>query len=211
MRTLLVAILLTSGACGSRPPPPPTGPALGTSHDTTHRAPPPVVREPAAATSVVGRPSPEARNLLAATRALDTTEPRLDHERVVRALRALADVLAIVAPDQGPETARVRDAVARLAGSDPHAVTHSAFVRTALDSATTALTRMLPSPRADLARYQGALAELRNDTVKVSTDRPLLDQYTEVRAALRAATRAVFAADGVEQPTFAATSPTASR
>lgn len=193
-------ILLIATGCSSAPkatePASPTAP-LGVSikpqvHDTLA-----VDSEP-----VPAQPSTEARQFLGTVNELDRTKPRADHERVVEALRALDAVLEPLTPDQRGDLDRLREATRQLDQSDPHALSHAAFVRTALDAARRALAATRPPPPADLARFKVEVAAMRDEVMKLSPDVPLLDEYGQLRSAFQAAARAVFAGEGATEPTF---------
>lgn len=160
---------------------------------------------------MAAQPRAAARQLLGAVNELDRTEPRADHERVVEALRALATVVETLAPDQTGQLTRMHQAAAQLAHSDPASQDHARLVRTALDAARQALQTARPGAPADLARYRVEVAAFRDETLKLSDDVPLLEQYAQVRSALQAAVRAVFAGEGATEPTFEVTAITADR
>jgi hypothetical protein len=212
MRTSSLSILLFA-ACASAPPSPaPTEPStpLGVALASN---PSEITRETLAADEepVAAQPRPEARQLLGAVNALDRAKPDAGHERVVEALRALDAVVETLAPAQGGELQRLRDATQQLDRSDPSAQTHAAFVRTALDAARRAMQATRPRPPADGSRYLVEVAAFRDETMKLSTDVPLLEQYAQLRTAFQAATRAVFAGEGATEPTFEVRSITAER
>lgn len=202
-------MLLFATACASvpaAPAPVAPSPTLGVVLATPAPDPLDVDRE-----AIPAQPPLEARQLLAATNELDRTRPRVDHERVIEALRALDTVLETLTPDQPLELQRLREATHHLDRSAPDARTHAAFVRTGLEAAWRALDAAHPARAEDLSRYRVEVAAVRDEVMKLSTELPLLEQYAQVRIAFEAVTRAVFAAEGAAEPTFEEAPTTASR
>ena len=179
-----------------------TAPPLGDSHIAHHE-----VALAAADSTDVPQPSTEARRLRMATDQL-IRDNELDPGRVSDALRALAGVLQRLAPAAELDTERVYLAANQIEHADPVSMQRLRF---GLDAARHALATAPPPAHADLPRYQVEVAELRDESAKLTTDLSLAEQYAQVCTAFRAAVRAVFAADGADAPTFVEAGTTAQR
>jgi hypothetical protein len=179
-----------------------TAPPLGDSHV--------VRREVALAaddSTVLPQPSPEARRFRMATDQLIRAN-ELDPGRVSDALRALAGVLQRLTPDAELDIEQVDLAATQIEHDSPDMIRRLRF---GLDAARHALAGTAVPAHADASRYQVEVAELRDESAKLTTDLSLAEQYAQVCTAFRAAVRAVFAADGAEAPTFVEAGTTALR
>ncbi|HEY6038044.1 MAG TPA: hypothetical protein VIV58_27375 [Kofleriaceae bacterium] len=156
---------------------------------------------------VLPQPSAEAQHLRVATDQL-IREGELDPRRVSEALRALASVLEKLTPNADVDIERVDLAADALDRSDPDSLRRLRF---GLDAARHALASAPAPAHADVPRFLVEVAELRDESAKLTADLSLAMQYSQVCAAFRAAVRAVFAADGAEAPTFAESGATAQR
>jgi hypothetical protein len=179
-----------------------TTPPLGDTH-VTHR----VVALAGDDSPVMPQPSTEARRLRMATDQL-IRDNELAPGRVSDALRALAGVLQRLAPDAELDIEQVDLAANQIEHADPDMIRRLRF---GLDAARHALATTVVPAHADVARYQVEVAELRDESAKLTTDLSLAEQYAQVCTAFRAAVRAAFAADGAEAPTFVEAGTTALR
>lgn len=199
-----IALILLVTACTSPSmrAEPITSPRLGDTHLSRRRMG--LVGDVAAA---LPQPSSEARRLRVATDQL-IREGELDPGRVSEALRALASVLEKLTPDADVDIQRVDLAADAFDRSDPDSLRRLRF---GLDAARHALATAPAPAHADVPRFLVEVAELRDESAKLTGDLSLAMQYSQVCAAFRAAVRAAFAADGAEAPTFAETGTTAQR
>jgi len=196
MRALACIVI---AACMTAPAPSPQiGPQIGTTHvsQTRNIQPPELAMPPP-------RPVPPeaAQELLTAVDEVDAAGP--DQMRVVRALRAFADALDVVAPGRPNDLIDMRQAIDQLEGSAPRTGSDAQLVQLALNAAARALAAVPPSKAVDLNRLQSDVGELGRMTASLALYRPLREQRAELRMALRASVRAVFAATGAPPPVLA--------
>ncbi|MGE0547022.1 MAG: hypothetical protein AB7O24_32530 [Kofleriaceae bacterium] len=200
-RAIILFSLVT--ACHRTPatpmPPPTMGPTLGSTHAPEANAvndegSVPVETEPAP-------PPAQAQALLAATNALHIERPATDHRHVVGAIAALADALAPIAPpSSSADVQRIRAISEQLETGHERSPSHSDIVGDALDAAVRVLAIAQPASTDDAERVRAAMIALTQATSALDRDAPLLDQYTVIRAAFRAATLAVYAIAGASEP-----------
>ena len=84
-------------------------------------------------------------------------------------------------------------------------------LRDGLDVAVRAMGVAQPPTEADQERYRAARDDMRNAIMTLDPVRTLPEQQVAVRAAFRAAARAVLAAQDAAPPTFGAETSTAQR
>jgi hypothetical protein len=114
-----------------------------------------------------------------------------DHVAVLHAFRALGETLQSVAPHRVNEIVAFQNTCATLERAAQNPSAHADFVRIGLAAATDALSTLEPTNR---AQYASSLAAMTDAMTSVDPNRRLGDQYPQVRAALRAASRIVLAA-----------------
>jgi hypothetical protein len=197
-----IAIVLLVAACSQTPPPVEpelseraTFGTLGSAvHDTRSAAGLPDTAPP-----TTTPPPAELVSLAEATRALHDGDS-LDHHRVVAALRALADALALVAPPRADLVASVRSDADRLASSPESSLGHADLLRIALDATRTIFAQGQPHSRWQLGPYARAVTAFTEAATSVDPDRPLLEQHAQVVAAFDAAVSVLELAVGVDVP-----------
>jgi hypothetical protein len=199
MSYLRLGAFVIAAACATEEIPPTIGPTIGSTHVVRVESIRPIAPRETGSAPMSLAPT-ESRRLLAATNQLEVSRARPDRAHVVHALRALVDVLEVIAPDAATSIDRARDAVDRLDKASAKTPTAN-LVRVALDAAQKALGDVSPVP-ADPQRYREAMDDLRIATVKIDPELPLLEQYAGVRAAFRASVRVVFAATNCAEPSF---------
>ena len=192
-----LATLTVVCACASRSPPPeaPIFGGLGYEEHATVAA----TRPPDAIASKPAEPPPTLAQLDAATRALDEAESR-DHARVVTALRALADALALVAPERMDLVASVRANADKLERSPEGALGHADLVRIALDDARNVFAHGSPHSRWQIGPYARAVSAYTDAVTSIDPNRPLLEQHDQVVTAFEDAVSALELAAGVVVP-----------
>ncbi len=201
MRTL-IALLLAACAKPYVVPPNAT-PALGTAHVTgTENITPP--NQDAAGNATTKPPSAEATQLVAATKDLDGA---MDPERLGHALQALAVALDAVAPAAAADTQDIHTAATGLARAKAPVET----LRDGLDVAVRVMGVAQAPTEADQERYRAARDDMRNAIMTFDPARTLPEQQVAIRAAFRAAARAVLAAQDAAPPTFDGDASTAQR
>lgn len=144
-------------------------------------------------------PPAELVTLAAASRALHD-ENSLDHHRIVAAVRALADSLAVVAPRRIDLVTSIRSTADRLEASPKTSLEHADLVRIALDSARTIFAQGEPYSRWQMGPYARAVTAFTEAVTSIDPDRPLLEQHAQVVAAFDAAVSVVELAAGVDVP-----------
>jgi hypothetical protein len=183
-------------ACAARSAPParPPAPPLGSIHVVGAR-----VGAPAAA---VG--DDEARDAVppAVARAADAVAQLSDeghpsHAGIVRALRALADAGAQVAPSRTAELEAMRNAAAELATSPHHARNHVEMTLHGLEGAIRMFASVMPADAMVRADYAESVRVLGVAIDAIDPRRPLLAQKPAVVAAFRAAIDTLFLAFGL--------------
>lgn len=135
--------------------------------------------------------------LVSAVGALAATGDDLSHQRVVRALRALGDVIDQIPGRSEGEGAEIRDAADRLAASEPTSLEHLDIVREALRKARHALDARGDVGRPELAR---ALLLLDDTLDRFDAARPLLDQQSLVVTAFEIIGNSIAVAEQVAPP-----------
>jgi hypothetical protein len=135
----------------------------------------------------------EARRLVAAVEQLEAAPHHRDHGRLLAAIRALEESLALVAPGRTAELTGVHLSGTTLARAvdNPDAVAD--FVRMGLVNATQAFAAVEPS-FSGTGCYREELGAMTIAASKIDPARRLSYQYAEITAALRAASRIVLAA-----------------
>lgn len=176
------------------------GPGLGTTHVLRTQTIEPVADKASAPAFVPPEP---ARQLLAASDDLDTAPPEPHNAALVRGLHALADALDLVAPHHPAEILRLRQTTDELEDAHLRPGSHASLVRIAFDAAARALAGVSAPRPCDRDRLSASVDALRAATKDVDPHLPLTAQYVQLRAALRASVRAVFAATGSPEPTIA--------
>ena len=142
-------------------------------------------RSPAVAT----RPAPaSAVSLLSSIDQLEAPHRDADHTRLLAAFQALGEALQTATPDRTNEILRVKASCNALERSVTNVHARADFVRIGLSAATDALSAVAPSDPNVLAMAEA--------TRKIDPDKTLFEQYAQVRAALRASVRVVYAVEG---------------
>jgi hypothetical protein len=149
-----------------------------------------------ARTAAATRPAPpSAVHLLTSINELEAPRRDTDHTRVLAAFQALGEALHTAAPGRSNEILRVKASCNALERSVTNTRARADFVRIGLSAATDALATVAPS--------DPNVAAMAAATSRIDPDRPLSDQYAQVRTALRASVRVVFAVEGASEPTIA--------
>lgn len=146
-------------------------------------------------TETVRRAPPSAVSLLSSINELEAPHREVDHSRVLAAFQALGEALQTAAPGRTNEILRVKASCSALERSVTNVRARADFVRIGLSAATEALSTVAPSDPNVIAMAEA--------TGKIDPDKTLLEQYAQVRAALRASVRAVYAVEGASEPTIA--------
>lgn len=145
--------------------------------------------------AVAARPAPpSAVSLLTSVNDLEAPHRDGDHTRVLAAFQALGAALQTAAPASTDELLRVKTSCNALERSVANVHARADFVRIGLSAATDALSTVSPS--------DPNVTDLAVATAKIDPDKTLAEQYPQVRAALRAAVRAVYAVEGAPAPTI---------
>lgn len=143
--------------------------------------------------AVTARPAPpSAVSLLVSINELEAPRRDVDHTRVLAAFQALGTALQTAAPNRTNEILRVKASCNALERSVTNVSAHADFVRIGLAAATDALSSVAPSDPNVIAMAEA--------TRKIDPDKTLADQYAQVRAALRASVRVVYAVEGASEP-----------
>lgn len=187
-RVLIAAILFTQ-ACGTSKQPSATLPPR-----PAHTSVSPEVEPPSAA----GPPLESLRRLAASVDGLASRFEDPRQASMVRALRELADVLAVTPGGIHLTPIHVRDLAQRLEASPP-SLTRADVVKEALTIALGSLVVRTPL-RERARRFRDSVATIRRAIEAVDGSRPLADQQLAVAAAFRAIADAAFLAHGVEPP-----------
>jgi uncharacterized protein (DUF4415 family) len=133
--------------------------------------------------------------LLTSINELEVPDGGADHARVLAAFQALGEALQTAAPERTNEILRVKVSCSALERSVANVGARADFVRIGLAAATDALATVAPAdPNVK------AMAEA---TRAIDPGKPLAEQYPQVRAALRASVRVVYAVEGASEPTIA--------
>lgn len=144
-------------------------------------------------------PPPELVELSTATRALQGRSS-LDHHRIVVALRALADALAVVAPKRADLVASIRNTADQLESSPKSSLEHADLVRIALDAARTIFAQGEPYSRWQMGPYARAVTAFTDAETSIDPERPLAEQHAQVVTAFDGAVSVLELAAGVDVP-----------
>jgi hypothetical protein len=185
-----IALFVVVAACGGATVHEAPPQELGTLHVVENRRIEAVSNTPKLADA-----PPVAKKLLA---AVDDYQPGRTHDT----FGALADAIQLVAPDRPSEILQVR----QVGTGTTSTITDSEALRLGLDAAVGALGGTTAPTAPTDERLRAAVAELRDAAQLVDPGRGVAEQTAQVRVALRAAVRAVYAATGAGEP---GTQPTA--
>ena len=147
-------------------------------------------------TATAARPAPSsAVTLLTSINELEAPRGYADHARVLAAFQALGEALQTAAPASTDEILRVKASCNALERSVGNLHARADFVRIGLSAATEALSSVAPS--------DPNVTAMARATATIDPDKTLAEQYLQVRAALRASVRAVYAVEGAAEPAIA--------
>lgn len=122
----------------------------------------------------------------------------LRHAALIRALRALADALALVErPSTRAEVAAVRRAADNLEHSPADSEWHTDWARYALDATLRVLTSVSMTSDQPTVKYRSLVAVYAERLEAIDKGAPLLEEHAEVVGAMRTATEALLMAHDV--------------
>ena len=136
-----------------------------------------------------------AHRLLSATNELAHAGPENEHDRLVFALKLLADALHEATPKAVSAIADVRHSAEELDRSWSRSIARGDVVRTGLEGAGRALAELKPAS-SERARYRRALVIADQATTTIDPKRPVVEQYDAIGSAFRETVSALFAGTG---------------
>ena len=164
-----------------------------------------ISKEPSETSRIVPEAPTRPAELPAELRVLVTAIDRLPaspddraHTGLVRALRALAEVVQTLAPASADRAALIEAAIVRLQRSATGESSHAEHVRTALDHALAAMNDAQHDPVDDHRRrmYVASIRAWHG----IAADQPLLQQRAQVHLALMTITNALAVTRGLAPP-----------
>jgi hypothetical protein len=173
------------------PPPPASWSPVDSPLGSTHADPSQRIEEPR---TLSARLVYDYTDLVEAVEELETTDADPHHTQLIRTLRALADVLALMERPQTAEIDAIRRAADDLEDSPGDSDWHTDYARYALEATRGALSALQLRDDQPFVRYRALVGTFSEQLDTIDQQVPLQRQQAKVAGALRTAADALLVA-----------------